>query len=561
MADLASLHALWDASCVRLRELDGYGCGMVCTEDVQKGGVLLTLPLDVCWTAATARRVLAHSAVDAELLEAISDATAIVLHMLMEIKGPDGFRKQHMAFLQRSKVETLLDWSAAELKRLQGSKWPMVCEALRQDILSEYQELSEILEDLFQAFEITAEKFLWAHKVLLSRMVAFLREGGSRPLVLGPGQDMFNHSHEAVGSEDVVLEEREGSEVLVVRAFKDFKAGEQAFYSYSPASNGRLLLMGGFTLPDNPFDSVELVLTFPVTAYSAPLFEQLAAGLQSVRKPGAVVMEETEDEFLAMGEESTEATEASLHVLDELSRCNPHLTSELVAASDGDVAARRRNLERLRGFLEQMAAQYERPLEDDEAALATSPSLREVQALQVLIGEKRIFRKALRLLDEKLGCSYSTSLGGRGLWQGLGLRGVLTGALATAVARRSRRGLNFGARRLASVSASKREYDFDLFTIGGGSGGVRGSRWAAMQYGAKVALAELPFAIVSTKHEAGGLGGTCVIRGCVPKKLLIYGSHLREDIQDGRGYGWSLPEGVSPSLDWDKLIEAKNAEA
>ncbi|CAJ1423375.1 unnamed protein product [Effrenium voratum] len=487
MADLASLHALWDASCVRLRELDGYGCGMVCTEDVQKGGVLLTLPLDVCWTAATARRILAHSAVDAELLEAISDATAIVLHMLMEIKGLDGFRKQHMAFLQRSKVETLLDWSAAELKRLQGSKWPMVCEALRQDILSEYQELSEILEELFQAFEITAEKFLWAHKVLLSRMVAFLREGGSRLLVLGPGQDMFNHSHEAVGSEDVVLEEREGLEVLVVRAFKDFKAGEQAFYSYSPASNGRLLLMGGFTLPDNPFDSVELVLTFPVTAYSAPLFEQLAAGLQSVRKPGAVVMEETEDEFLAMGEESTEATEASLHVLDELSRCNPHLTSELVAVSDGDVAARRRNLERLRGFLEQMAAQYERPLEDDEAALATSPSLREVQALQVLIGEKRIFRKALRLLDEKLGW----------LWQGLGPRGVLTGALATAVARRSRRGLNFGARR----------YDFDLFTIGGGSGGVRGSRWAAMQYGAKVALAELPFAIVSTKHEAGGLGG------------------------------------------------------
>ncbi|CAJ1371988.1 unnamed protein product [Effrenium voratum] len=44
------------------------------------------------------------------------------------------------------------------------------------------------------------------------------------------------------------------------------------------------------------------------------------------------------------------------------------------------------------------------------------------------------------------------------------------------------------------------------------------------------------------------------------RRLLIYGSHLREDIQDGLGYGWSLPEGVSPSLDWDKLIEAKNAE-
>jgi len=116
----------------------------------------------------------------------------------------------------------------------------------------------------------------------------------------------------------------------------------------------------------------------------------------------------------------------------------------------------------------------------------------------------------------------------------------------------------WGLRRQVAASAS--EYDFDLFTIGGGSGGVRGSRWAAMQYKAKVALAELPFAIVSTKLTAGGLGGTCVIRGCVPKKLLIYGSHLLEEIEDGKGYGWTLPDGVAPSLDWDKLIEAKNSE-
>lgn len=104
------------------------------------------------------------------------------------------------------------------------------------------------------------------------------------------------------------------------------------------------------------------------------------------------------------------------------------------------------------------------------------------------------------------------------------------------------------------------EYDFDLFTIGGGSGGVRGSRWAAQQYGAKVAVAELPFAFVSTKDTHGGLGGTCVIRGCVPKKLLIFGSHLPEEIEDGKGYGWSLPDGVTPTIDWNKLMEAKNAE-
>jgi len=110
------------------------------------------------------------------------------------------------------------------------------------------------------------------------------------------------------------------------------------------------------------------------------------------------------------------------------------------------------------------------------------------------------------------------------------------------------------------AAAAEHGYDYDLFTIGGGSGGVRGSRWAASQYGAKVAIAELPFDIVSTKFTKGGLGGTCVIRGCVPKKLFIYGSHFLEDVVDAKGYGWELPAGAEPELHWDNLLQAKNAE-
>jgi len=148
------------------------------------------------------------------------------------------------------------------------------------------------------------------------------------------------------------------------------------------------------------------------------------------------------------------------------------------------------------------------------------------------------------------------------------LAGAVVATSAVAARRLQRRRLaaaplaGWGARtaRYAASEAKDREYDYDLFTIGGGSGGVRGSRWAASQFNAKVAVAELPFDIVSTKFDKGGLGGTCVIRGCVPKKLLIYGSHFQEDIVDAAGYGWSLPEGTKPHLDWDKLIEAKNAE-
>ena len=87
---------------------------------------------------------------------------------------------------------------------------------------------------------------------------------------------------------------------------------------------------------------------------------------------------------------------------------------------------------------------------------------------------------------------------------------------------------------------------FDFFVIGAGSGGVRASRLAAAS-GAKVAIA-----------EELRVGGTCVLRGCVPKKLLVIGSHFANDFEDARAYGWDLDG--RPSLDWPRLIAAKNKE-
>ncbi len=81
-------------------------------------------------------------------------------------------------------------------------------------------------------------------------------------------------------------------------------------------------------------------------------------------------------------------------------------------------------------------------------------------------------------------------------------------------------------------------YDYDLFVIGAGSGGVRAARISA-SHGAKVAVA-----------EEYRVGGTCVIRGCVPKKLLVYGSHFAEDLEDGRNYGWTI---AGASFDWPTL--------
>ncbi|WP_071191086.1 glutathione-disulfide reductase [Trichormus sp. NMC-1] len=88
-------------------------------------------------------------------------------------------------------------------------------------------------------------------------------------------------------------------------------------------------------------------------------------------------------------------------------------------------------------------------------------------------------------------------------------------------------------------------YDFDLFVIGAGSGGIATARRAA-EYGAKVGVAEFD-----------RLGGTCVNRGCVPKKLMVYASHFSELFTDAQGYGWSA---VESSVNWEKMITAVNNE-
>ncbi|CAB3884079.1 glutathione-disulfide reductase [Achromobacter mucicolens] len=88
-------------------------------------------------------------------------------------------------------------------------------------------------------------------------------------------------------------------------------------------------------------------------------------------------------------------------------------------------------------------------------------------------------------------------------------------------------------------------FDFDLFVIGAGSGGVRAARFSA-SFGARVAVAESRY-----------LGGTCVNVGCVPKKLLVYGAHYSEDFEQAHGFGWTAD---APKFDWPTLIANKNRE-
>ena len=89
------------------------------------------------------------------------------------------------------------------------------------------------------------------------------------------------------------------------------------------------------------------------------------------------------------------------------------------------------------------------------------------------------------------------------------------------------------------------DHDVDLFVIGAGSGGVRAARVAA-SHGARVMAA-----------EEYRVGGTCVIRGCVPKKLLVYASRFSQEFEDAAGYGWTVPD---PTFHWPTLIANKDRE-
>src|ERR1700716_3810583 len=98
---------------------------------------------------------------------------------------------------------------------------------------------------------------------------------------------------------------------------------------------------------------------------------------------------------------------------------------------------------------------------------------------------------------------------------------------------------------LILIGTDMAEFDVDLFVLGGGSGGVRAARIAA-GHGARVMLA-----------EEYRMGGTCVIRGCVPKKLLVYASHIHHEIEDAAGFGWTIP---AATFDWPTLIANKDKE-
>lgn len=419
-------------------EFPGFGWGCRCSEDVPSGEEFMAVPVSKCFTAAAARSCPALASLGEDVLDCISEHSLMAFHMLVvknQGAAAEDFLRECITEYTSTRIETLLDWPDDDVDTfLAGSKWSMVARVCKQDIEQEFEEYAEVIGEFFAANGIDAAGFLWAHRVLLSRSLTFYMEDGSMLTVLG-GFSLFNHSVDVpTGSDSLQLRRSDstGELLVTVRACRDYVAGEQAFFSYSDASNGRLLMMGGFVVKENPFDSVELMLSFPVTPSSLNCYLSLSQNLDAgLRTRGSAVAETTKAEFLeTLPPDAEQPTEVALHVrlsqraldaqlervlaffrLQSLCKGGAAPSAEALAADDAQPASRVQALKSLRAALLSMQQGYRHSLEEDqdalpgqesEAALGDPRAARALMAMRVLIGEKLVYRKAIEILDEKI---------------------------------------------------------------------------------------------------------------------------------------------------------------
>mmetsp|Transcript_9266 Transcript_9266/g.30781 ORF Transcript_9266/g.30781 Transcript_9266/m.30781 type:complete len:443 (+) Transcript_9266:53-1381(+) len=233
------------------------GRGLRCVRAVAEGEELLAVPLEECWHEMAARRAPELAALaDASL----SETDAIALHLLLErAKGDGSERAAHLRSMPPVYDSTLF-WSEAELAHLRGSDWLDLARRFAEELEADWAALQSqpAVAALLSRHGLGIEAYRWAYATVKSR-AAEVGMGDEKKRLLAPRFDMFNHSTAvAPGSSHGYDEARQQ---LVVVAAAPYGAGEQAFISYGGASNGSLLLGGGFALRRNRFDAVEVTLT------------------------------------------------------------------------------------------------------------------------------------------------------------------------------------------------------------------------------------------------------------------------------------------------------------
>lgn len=256
------------------------GRGLLARRSVNQEEELLKIPLDLCLTKKTARKALGTDA----LPSSINEYLAIACQLIHEnfVLGESSFYKAYMDVLPDvDEVNPTFTWSDEDLDTLKGSPVIAATQSMQmklkrefQDLLADEGKLCDQFPDTFPREHFTYENWVWAFTMLFSRAIRLRNLKKGETLAMVPYADLINHSPYS----GAYLDAREtgdwlfktGEEEVVLYADRGYRKMEQIYISYGPKSNADLLLLYGFALERNPFNSVDVTVSIkPKTAAEA----------------------------------------------------------------------------------------------------------------------------------------------------------------------------------------------------------------------------------------------------------------------------------------------------
>lgn len=253
------------------------GRGLLARRDINDGDELLKIPMKLCMTKAAARKALGKDALSA----GINEYLAIACHLIHEkfAMGDNSFWKPYLDVLPEvNEVNPTFTWSDEDLAFLEGSPVIAATKSLQMKLKREYDALLGGADgliakfpDRFPAEHFTYENWVWAFTNLFSRAIRLRNLQQGETLAMVPYADLINHSPfsqayiDARESGDWLF--KTGEEEVILYADRGYRRMEQIYISYGPKSNAELLLLYGFAVERNPFNSVDVTVSIaPRTA-------------------------------------------------------------------------------------------------------------------------------------------------------------------------------------------------------------------------------------------------------------------------------------------------------
>lgn len=252
------------------------GRGLLARRNINEGDELLTIPINLCMTIQTARDTLGSDVITDGMNEYLAIATLLIQEKF--VKGEQSFWAPYLGVLPEvEEVNPTFTWSEEDLSFLDGSPVVAATQSLQNKLKREYDALlggdgalCERYPDRFPPEYFTHENWVWAFTMLFSRAIRLrnLKEGEALALV--PYADLINHSPFSGAYVDAREEGdwliKTGEEEVILYADRGYRKMEQVYISYGPKSNAELLLLYGFAMERNPFNSVDVTVSIaPMT--------------------------------------------------------------------------------------------------------------------------------------------------------------------------------------------------------------------------------------------------------------------------------------------------------